>query len=262
MTIIRHELRQNRNSLWIWTGSICFMMVICVLIYPDMKSDMDSVGEMFATMGAFSAAFGMDRINFGQFMGFYCVECGNILGLGGAFFAALLGISALAGEEKEHTAEFLLTHPVSRTRVVGEKLAAVLIQILILNAAALLLSLLAALAVGEKPGMREFWLLHLAYTLLQFEIACVCFGISAFISGGSLGLGMGVAICLYFMNIIANITEGTEFLKNITPFGYAEGADILYDSALNGGYLAVGAAITAVGIALAFFKYCRKDIKA
>ncbi|MER2128192.1 ABC transporter permease subunit [Solibacillus sp.] len=37
-----------------------------------------------------------------------------MLGLGGGFFAALLGISALADEEKNRTAEFLLTHPISR----------------------------------------------------------------------------------------------------------------------------------------------------
>ena len=57
-------------------------------------------------------------------MGFYGTECGNILGLGGAFFAAITGMSLLAGEEGGHTAEFLLTHPLGRTRIAGEKLAA------------------------------------------------------------------------------------------------------------------------------------------
>lgn len=54
------------------------------------------------------AAFGMDKINFGEFIGFFGVECGNVLGMGGALYAALLGISALAKEEREHTVYFLL----------------------------------------------------------------------------------------------------------------------------------------------------------
>lgn len=77
---------------------------------------MEGVSEMFASMGSFTAAFGMDRISFGTLIGFYAVECGNILGIGGAFFAAMIAINALAKEEKERTAEFLLTQPVSRTK--------------------------------------------------------------------------------------------------------------------------------------------------
>jgi ABC-2 type transport system permease protein len=53
-------------------------------------------------------SFGMDKLNFGEFMGYFGIECGNVLGLGGALFAALAGISALAKEEKDRTAEFLL----------------------------------------------------------------------------------------------------------------------------------------------------------
>lgn len=67
---------------------------------------MDEIGAVFAQMGGFSQAFGMDRLNFGEFLGFFSIECGNMLGLGGAFFAALCGISALSKEEREHTAEF------------------------------------------------------------------------------------------------------------------------------------------------------------
>ena len=116
MTLIKHELKQGQATLLIWTSVIGFMLAACILIYPEMGTQMSDVGSMFAEMGSFSAAFGMDRLNFGEFMGFFGVECGNVLGLGGAFFSALLGISVLAKEEKEQTAEFLLTHPISRRK--------------------------------------------------------------------------------------------------------------------------------------------------
>lgn len=85
MTILKHELRQGRNSLMIWTAVIAFMLGVCIIIYPEMSRQMDDIGEAFANMGGFSAAFGMDKINFGEFIGFFGVECGNVLGLGGAF---------------------------------------------------------------------------------------------------------------------------------------------------------------------------------
>ena len=126
MTIFKHELKQGKNVMIVWTLAISFLISVCILIFPDMKGQMDNMSDMFASMGSFTEAFGMDQINFGTFIGFYAVECGNILGLCGAFYAALCGVSALAKEEKEHTAEFLLVHPVSRVRVVAEKYVAVM----------------------------------------------------------------------------------------------------------------------------------------
>ena len=96
MTLIKHELRQGKITLLIWSSVIAFMLAACILIYPEMGTQMSDVSSMFSEMGSFSAAFGMDKLNFGEFMGFFGVECGNVLGLGGAFFAALLGISILA----------------------------------------------------------------------------------------------------------------------------------------------------------------------
>ena len=124
MTIFKHELKQNRTSFLIWTSVISFMIGVCVLIYPEMKGEMDSINEVFSDMGSFTAAFGMDQINFGTLLGYYAVECGNTLGLGGAFFAAICGVSMLAKEEKDRTAEFLLTHPVSRVKIITQKLFA------------------------------------------------------------------------------------------------------------------------------------------
>lgn len=260
MTIFKHELRQGRVSLIIWTAAISFMLGVCIIIYPEMSTQMGDISAMFADMGSFSQAFGMDRINFGEFLGFFGVECGNVLGLGGAFFAALLGISALAKEEKEHTAEFLLTHPVSRTRIITEKLCAVIVQIVILNLAVIAVTALSVLIIGEEADIKTLALLFLSFFLMQLEVAAITFGISAFLRRGSLGIGLGLAAVFYFMNIVANLIDETKFLKYITPFGYTESADIIADGALNGGYLAVGMVLAALGIILAFWKYGKKDI--
>lgn len=261
MTLIRHELRQGAKALAIWTLSVGFLVAICVWMYPEMKGEMDGVSDMFASMGAFSAAFGMDKINFGALTGFYAVECGNILGMGGAFFAALLATSSLAKEEKEHTAEFLLTHPVGRAWVVTQKLAAVLIQILLLNAVVFALGVGSIAMIGEEILWKELSLLHAANLIMQVDLACVCFGISAFLRRGSMGIGLGLAALLYFLNLIANMADGASFLKAVTPFGYTDGAQILADGRLRAGLIALGAGRAALGVAAAYGQYTRKDIR-
>lgn len=201
-------------------------------------------------------------INFGEFGGYFAVECGNVLGLGGAFFAALLGVAALAKEEREHTAEFLLTHPVSRSYVVAYKLAAVVAEVLVLNFVVALSAVAAGLAIGQEIDASLFFNVFLGYLLMQIEIACVMFGLSAFLRGNGLGLGLGVAFVLYFMNILANLTDDAEFLRYITPFAYADGTAIAAAGHIEVKYLIPGLVFTLIGIVVAFFRYNRKDIRA
>ena len=260
MTLVKHELRQGKTSFLIWTASVGFLLAICIFLFPEMKEQMDGVNDIFASMGSFTEAFGMDRLHFGTLIGFYAVECGNILGLGGAFYASLCAVGILSKEEKDKTAEFLLTHPVSRKRVLTEKLIAVLIQITAMNIIIYALAVGSIAAVGEAIPRREISLLHLAYYLLQLELAGICFGISAFLRKGSVGVGLGMAVMMYFLNLIANIADAAEFLKYITPFGYCEAADIVSNGSLDSTLVMIGAVMGICGIMIAYLKYTKKDI--
>ena len=260
MTLVKHELRQGKTSFLIWTVSIGFLLATCIFLFPEMKGQMEGVNDMFASMGSFTEAFGMDRLNFGTLTGFYAVECGNVLGLGGAFYAALCAVGILSKEERDKTSEFLLTHPVSRKRVITEKLFAVLIQITAMNIIIYSLAVGTIAAVGETIPLKEISLIHLAYYLLQIELAGICFGISAFLRKGSVGVGLGIAVIMYFLNLIANIADVADFLKYITPYGYCEGADIVSNGSLDGTLVAIGAVIGIGGIIVAYFKYTKKDI--
>lgn len=260
MTIVRHELRQGRRAFWIWTAVIAAMLATCVFLFPQMKGEMDDLGGMFASMGSFTDAFGMDKLNFGTLIGYYAIECANVLGLGGAFYAALTAIGALSREEKDRTAEFLLTHPVRRTRVVTEKLIGVFLRITAMNLIVYAVAVGSILAIGEEVPWMELNLMHLAFWLLQLELAGICFGISAFSRGGGVGAGIGIAMLLYFMNLIANVTDKASFLKRITPYGYCDGADIVANGKLDCGMIAVGMAICALGVLAAYLYYPRKDI--
>lgn len=260
MTLIKHELRQGRTARWIWTGAIGFLLTVCIHLFPEMKEEMEGISDVFGSMGSFTDAFGMDRLDFGTLIGYYAIECGNVLGLGGAFYAAICAAGMLSKEEKDKTAEFLLTHPVSRVRVLSEKLAAIFLQITVMNLIIYGLTVLSMMLIGEAVPWKELNLLHLAYYCLQLELGGICFGISAFMRKGSLGVGLGIAAILYFINLIGNIAEAAECLKYFTPFAYCEGADVVTEGSLDPVMLGIGAAVTVVGIGAAYLGYCKKDI--
>lgn len=260
MTIFFHELKRGRAAFAIWTGVIAFMVIICMALYPEMKEQMAGVNALFANMGSFTAAFGMDKVSFGEVMGFYAIECGNILGLGGALYAALLGIGALSKEEHEHTAEYLLTHPVTRLSVTGQKFAAVSAQLVMMNILVTVVSVLSFRVIQETVQTKEFVLLHLAFLVMQLEIAGICFGISAFLKSSGLGIGLGLATVMYFLNIIANISDKAEVLRYITPFSYAEASDIVADCSIDGKMMAVGVVCGVVFLVTGTLYYRKKDI--
>ena len=261
MTVFKEELRNNKLSLIIWSLAIAFLMAITIILYPEMKSQMEEMNNMFADMGAFTAAFGMDQLNFGSLLGYYAIESGNMMAMGGGLFAAILGITSLMKEEKERTAEYLLTQPISRSRVVTEKLLSIIFLLIVFNIIVISITLLSFLIIGEEVPWNEFVLLHISYFLLQLVIAYICFGISAFLSRGGLGIGIGLTAMFYFLNLISNITEEAKMLKYITPYSFAEGAPIINDLELQFKYLIPGIVMMFIGIIIAYVIYPRKDIK-
>ena len=60
-----HEIKRNVISLAVWSFAMAFMLGICIIIYPEMQSQMNEMSDMVSEMGAFSDAVCMDQFNFG-----------------------------------------------------------------------------------------------------------------------------------------------------------------------------------------------------
>ena len=261
MTIFKKELRAGAVSLAVWAAVIGGLMAVCVGLYPSMAGSVGDMSALFADMGDFSAAFGLDKLQFGTIMGFYGTECGNVLGLGGAFFAALTAMGLLAGEEGGHTAEFLLTHPVSRVRIAAEKLAALAVMILALNLVCLACGAGSILAIGEDAEWGDLLKYHGVLAVMQLEIGGVCFGLSSLLRRSSYGLAMGLAAGMYFLGLVINLDAGMELLRFVTPYYYADAARVFAGEAL-AGPLATGCTLGVLGAAFGIWRYAGKDIAA
>ena len=259
MGIYLHEMKRGRMGLLAWGCVIGGMIALCLLLYPELTKEGASIQAAIESMGTFTAAFGADRLNYAELMGFYGIY-GCMLGIGGIFYAAVLGTGMLEKEEREHTAEFLLTHPVSRSQVVTEKLLAMISQMLLLNGMVILLSVVSFCIIGEKPDWHDFFLFHGAQIVMQFEILCICFGISAFLKKGATSAGIGIAAALYFLGVFGNITEKAEFVTYITPYTYADGANVIPAGELDIKLVMLGMVYAVIGLIAAYGKYTRKDI--
>lgn len=167
MVLLEQELNQNKKSFLVWTLSISILVILVIFVYSEMKKSIADIEMIYGQLGDFSKMFGLDKLSMGSLMGFYGMEIGNILGLGGALYAAILGISSLSKEEDDHTTEYLFAHPITRLSVVSQKYVAMILQIIELNIITLIFSLLAAIIIKENNPTSEFVQYHVASLMMQ-----------------------------------------------------------------------------------------------
>lgn len=262
MTLYLHEMKMNRKSLLIWTGCVGLMCFGCILLYGSLEESVSEMAEMFSDLGAMSVALGLDKMSLATMRGYYATEIAMMHNLGGAMFAAILGTTLLSKEENGHTSEFLNTFPVNRGSIVGQKALALLSNIIVLNVVCLGLYMAAFWLMREEMDVSELILFQSVSAWMQIEVGAVCFLLSAFTKRNSMGAGLGIALLLFAADMMCRIIPAIESLKYITPFYYANAADLFTAGKANGVMLAIGAAVAGISFAGAWAWYRRKDLAA
>ncbi len=260
MILYKHEMKSNFKSLVIWTLSVGLICFGCILLYTSLEDSIQGIADSFSDLGAVSAALGMDKMSLATLKGYYATEIAMMHNLGGAMFAAILGVGLLSKEESGHTAEFLCVLPVGRGQIVSRKYLALVSNILLLNLACTRLYVLGFVLMGETVDVREMALYHLAAFWMQLEVGSICFLLSACVKRSMPGTGLGLTLLLFAADMMCRIVPAIENLKYITPFYYASAADIFAEGKINGIMPAAGAGVIAICYAAAHWIYRKKDL--
>ncbi len=259
MTILSHEIRRGTKSLIIWTAAITALLGMCIALFPQMKEMMGAMSEEFSKMGAFAEQFNAVDAMMGDLGAFYAVEATSMLGLGGSLFAAFCAVDIVSKEQHKKTADFLLTHPVSRIRILTEKLISVIVRIVLFDLIVYGCMTALTVAVGESVP-DNFLLLHLVYMFMHIEFAGISFALSSWLSKSGVGFGIGLVMGMFFLQAVANMMDRLDFLNYITPFGYCKGNVIISSGEIEWVKILIGMLICAAAVVSAYIIYPRKDI--
>ena len=258
--ILKHELKAYSRTFLIWTLIIGIMNFGFMIMYPSLKDSMIEMEKAYANMGAFSTAFGMDKLSMAKPLGFYGAYVGATLSLGGAMFAALIGTGILSKEEGGHTSEYLYTLPLSRVNVVIQKILALFLIVLLFNIVNFILGVIAFPLIHEDIEIKKLVLYHIAQLFMHLEIGAIAVLLSAFLKKVNVGIGLGVALLLYFTDMMARVLEQLDSCKYITPFYYANAVDVIITESINMKLLVTGIIITMVCIIVGIWHYNRRDL--
>lgn len=260
MTLYKHEMKMNRKTLMIWALSVGIICFGCILLYASLEDSIQDISASFSNLGMMSAALGMDKMSLATMRGYYATEIAMIYGLGGAMFAAMLGMDMISKEVSGHTTEFLNVQPIGRGSILFSKYLALFSNIALFNLICIALCLLGFGVMGERIDGKEFMLYHSASALMQLEVGTVCFFLSAVVKRTAAGIGLGVTILLFVIDMMCRVVPAIENLKYVTPFYYANAADIFTDGKWNVTMIITGIGVILAAYAAAWYRYKKSDL--
>lgn len=264
MNIFIHELKTYRKSTIIWSLSLIAIMIIFMSMYSTFAEDAKGFMKIVENYPeAIRNAMGFNQENFFTILGFYSFPL-SFITLCAAIQAMNLGTSIINKEVREKTADFLLTKPVTRTKILTAKLLAAFVSIVVTNIFYFAAASFVALQVQTDDfSLKIFLLLSLTIFFIQLIFLSLGIIISVIVQKikSVLTVSLATVFAFYFVGMFSD-TTGDEVKRYFSPFKYFDTAYIIKHSSYETTFLIAGAVIIIFAIATSYVVYSKKDIHA
>ncbi|AHN21373.1 ABC transporter permease subunit [Lysinibacillus varians] len=264
MNIFIHELKTYRKSTIIWSLSLIAIMIIFMSMYSTFAEDAKGFMKIVENYPeAIRNAMGFNQENFFTILGFYSFPL-SFITLCAAIQAMNLGTSIVNKEVREKTADFLLTKPVTRTKILTAKLLAAFVSIVVTNIFYFAAASFVALQVQTDDfSLKIFLLLSLTIFFIQLIFLSLGIIISVIVQKikSVLTVSLATVFAFYFVGMFSD-TTGDEVKRYFSPFKYFDTAYIIKHSSYETTFLIAGAVIIILAIAASYVVYSKKDIHA
>jgi ABC-2 type transport system permease protein len=247
--IFREEFKMQWRSVIIWSLAIAALLFLYLSMFSSFAGDAALLNEMMSNFPKeLLTAFGMSNIDLSAVLGYFGLAF-LFAQICLAIQAAGYGFSLVSIEEREWTADFLLTKPVGRAQILTSKLLAALASLAITDAVVWGSSLAAlALFAGDKA--------YEAKSLLLLLLSVVPFQLFF--------LAVGLAVSLLVKRIRSAFGDllGDSVLEKITPFKHFSPRYIVQHAAYDTPLVAISLAVILISLAASYVLYSRRDIPA
>jgi ABC-2 type transport system permease protein len=262
-SIALKSLRDVRRSFLWWSLGLAGFVALIMAVYPTVKSNpsLNELAEDYPE--ALKAFIGLGgQVDYSSPAGYLGIELFSLMVPLLLLVAAIgTGAGSIAGEEERGTLELLLANPVSRTRVVLEKSAALALEVAGLGVVLWLALWIGALTVGMDISAGK-----LAGATVGAVLLAVAYGAIALLLGAAtgrravaIGLTAAVGVAAYLVNGLAPLVDGLEVPQKLSPFYHYASGDPLRQG-VSVAHLAVLIGIAVAATALAPVLFSRRDV--
>lgn len=236
MNIYKHEFKMHFRSVVTWSVSIAFMIFVFTAIFSSIAVDAALLTE---TLSKFPRelliAFGMENLDLSTVLGYFSfafIFCQILISIQ----AANYGFSILSIEERELTADFLMTKPLSRRRILISKVLAALTGMIITDLVLWASSFLfiEIYKSGKTYEVRTLAILLLSIIIFQLAFFMVGMLISMLVKRvrSVTPFSMALAFGMYVLGAFGGML-GDVKLELITPFKHFDPQYIVSHQAYN-----------------------------
>ncbi|MEN6572304.1 MAG: ABC transporter permease subunit [Anaerolineaceae bacterium] len=263
--IFRHEFRSRFKSVLIWSLSIAALTFFFFSLFPVFADQAALLNEFLAKYPPeLRAAFGMNNMDLATVLGFYSLLF-IFIQLCAAIQSSNYGFGLVSIEESELTADFLLSKPVSRTRILTSKLLAALASLLLTNLVIWASTFLAIEAFSEGRAYNRGTLVLVLFSLIIFQLFFLSVGLVVSllvkrirsVTPYGLGLGFGAYVLSAFTGVFGQV-----WLELLTPFKHLDAAYIVANHAFNMPLVLLNLAVTLVSLSASYWLYTHRDVPA
>ncbi|MFH0767676.1 MAG: ABC transporter permease subunit [Bacillota bacterium] len=260
MNIIKRELKSNLKSLLIWIIALVSITILASWEFEAFRGNTELVDAMESFAALFNA-LGIQITDLSLPEGFLSLESIYFY-IPLAIYAALLGSSIISKEERDKTAEYLFTLPVTRKKVLVSKVIVAVLYNIILNLCVVLGAIVAYIRFSPSDAFYKF-ILYLSIGLIFIQLVFMSMGmllasvLKQYKKSGAAILAYVLGSYLLF--VLIGFAEKIDFLKYITPFKYFEASDMLKGT-IHLEYVIISIAIIISSIMGLFIFYRRRDL--
>ena len=264
MNIYKFELSRLKKSIIIWGLSVPGFLIFYMAFFPALQGTNTALAGIMESMDPkFLAAFGMiPELPMGEVMGYFNLTMGLIL-IPLAIQASNYGFHILSVEERELTADFLFTKPISRTKIIVSKFLAALTSIVIVD---VLISILAIVSLqlfksGDTVVIKNVIVLLLSIPFFQLTFMGIGLVISVSIRKVSsvLSFSMALGFGLFVVNSFGSILS-SELFSYISPYSHFDTAYILVNGHWNWSLVWISLTIMLCSFVATYFLYLKRNI--
>lgn len=261
-SVFGKALADQRGGLIGWTVGLAVMALLYAASYPLMVEPA-MVEALEAMPAELMALFGWQDLASaaGYLDGTVFALTAPVLLI---IMALAMGTRAIAGEEEEGQLDLVLSHPVSRGRLLLERAAALALAVTLGGLAVFITLWLARAPTGLTdvlPAGLAAASLLLTLLGLVYGALALCIGAATGRPGLSTAVAGLAAVLGYMGHTFAPGVEQLAWLRHLSPFHYALAGSPLRDG-LAWGDAAVLLGAAALLIALALWLFSRRDIGA
>ncbi len=261
MNIFMHELKAYRKSTFVWTLSLLAIVVLFMSMFPAISRDIVDFKKLLEGFPEpVRKALGLEFENFGTLLGFYSYLFVYIT-LCGAIQAMQIGTSIVSKEVRDKTADFLLTKPVSRTKILTAKLLAALTTIIITNIVFLIGTRIVIAQVQTQSYSTKHFLM-ISVSLFFMQLIFLALGIIvSFVFPkikSVLTVSLGTVFTFFIIGLLVSTTEDG-IKRYLSPFKYVDPAYIIKNSSYEISFVLVGMGIVIISLGTSYIIYAKKD---